>query len=140
MSSLIAKAISIALEAHKGQKDKGGSPYILHPLAVASKQETEIGIVVALLHDVVEDSAYTIEDLRAAGFPSEACDAINLLTHKQGEDYFSYIHKIKTNEIAKSVKIQDLRHNSDTTRLSTVTVKDAKRVEKYQKALDILME
>ena len=140
MSKLIAKALEIALEAHKTQKDKGGTPYILHPLTVASKQETEIGIVVALLHDVVEDSAYTIEDLRAAGFPSEVCDAINLLTHKQGEDYFSYIHKIKTNEIAKSVKIQDLRHNSDTTRLSTVTVKDAKRVEKYQKALDILME
>lgn len=139
MSRLIAKAMEIALDAHKGQKDKGGFPYILHPLTVASKQETENCIIVALLHDVVEDSGYTLEDLRAAGFADEVCDAIDLLTHKQGEDYFSYIHKIKTNEIAKSVKVQDLRHNSDTSRLATVTEKDERRVEKYRKALDILM-
>ena len=135
----IAKAMEIALDAHKGQKDKGGSPYILHPLTVASKQETESCIIVALLHDVVEDSNYTLEDLRAAGFTDEVCDAIDLLTHKQGEDYFSYIHKIKTNKIAKSVKVQDLLHNSDTSRMATVTEKDTKRVEKYRKALDILM-
>lgn len=139
MSNLIAKAMSIAIEAHNGQKDKGGSPYILHPLTVASKQETEACIIAAMLHDVVEDSKYTLEDLRLAGFPPDVCEAVDLLTHKPGEDYFSYINRIKTNEIAKRVKIQDLFHNSDTTRLPAVTEKDAARLEKYQKALSILL-
>lgn len=139
MSALIAKAITIAIDAHKGQKDKGGNPYILHPLTVASKQETENGIVVALLHDVVEDSQYTLDDLRQAGFPPDVCNAVDMLTHKQGEDYFSYIQKIKTNDIARSVKVQDILHNSDTSRLSSVTEKDAARLEKYQKALSVLL-
>lgn len=138
MSTLIAKAIGIAVEAHKGQLDKGGSPYILHPITVASKQETEACIITALLHDVVEDSEYTLEDLRAAGFPPDVCDAVSLLTHKQGEDYFSYIYKIKANAIARSVKIQDLIHNSDASRLSSITENDVKRIEKYRKALCIL--
>lgn len=136
----IAAAISIAIEAHRGQKDKGGNPYILHPLTVASRQETEAGIIAALLHDVVEDSQYTLEDLRAAGFSSDVCEAVRLLTHKDGEDYHTYIQKISGNEIAKAVKIQDLLHNLDTSRLQTVTEKDLARVQKYQSALSLLTD
>lgn len=140
MTAPIAAALGIAIEAHKGQTDKGGSPYILHPLAVASRQETEASIIVALLHDVVEDSEYTLEDLRGAGFSNEVCEAIDLLTHKDGEDYNTYIQKISRNELARVVKIQDLLHNLDTSRLKKVTEKDLARAEKYRTALSFLTD
>ena len=139
MSAGIEKALMIAWDAHKGQKDKGGRPYICHPITVASNLEREDEIIAALLHDVVEDSGYTLQDLKAAGFPEEICQAVDQLTHKDGEDYFSYIRKIKANKIARSVKVQDLLHNSDASRLTIITEADEKRIAKYRKALEILM-
>ena len=140
MRADIVKAMEIAWSAHREQKDKGGNPYIQHPLTVASKQDTENGMIVALLHDVVEDSAYTIDDLKEIGFSAEVCEAVDLLTHKRGENYSEYIQKIKMNELARKVKIQDLTHNMDTTRLGTLTEKDRERMQKYKAAFAILAE
>lgn len=138
--NVIERALSIALVAHKGQVDRGGAPYILHPMKVASEQKSEAAIVAALLHDVVEDSDWSLLDLEAEGFSEEVLDAVALLSHAPGEDYFDYVRKIGRNEIAKSVKKADLRHNSDLSRLSKVSEKDLARVEKYKKALEILGE
>lgn len=138
MSDGITKALAIAMDAHKDQKDKAGAPYIWHPVTVALHQKTEAGVIAALLHDVVEDSHYTEDDLRKAGFSDDVLNAVHLLTHKKGVPYFDYVRAIKENEIARSVKIQDLRHNSDLSRLKSITDKDIERAEKYKQALDIL--
>ena len=138
MSDGITKALAIAVDAHKDQKDKAGAPYIWHPVTVALHQTTEAGVIVALLHDVVEDSHYTEDDLRKAGYSDDVLNAVHLLTHKKGVSYFDYVQAIKENETARSVKIQDLRHNSDLSRLKSITDKDIERAEKYKQALDIL--
>lgn len=130
------KALRIAYKAHRGQRDKAGKPYILHPLRVCFGVKGREAKVVALLHDVIEDSEIGMEEL---GFLNDRQkEALLLLTHKNGEDYFDYIRKIKNNEIARKVKISDLRHNSDLTRLKIVTEKDRKRREKYLEAISIL--
>lgn len=138
MNAGIEKALEIAISAHKGQKDKAGKPYIFHPVIVASRMETEEGIMAALLHDVVEDSDITIEDIRAAGFPDSVVEAVRALTHADGEDYFDYIRTVQGNDLAVRVKIQDLNHNSDLSRLEVITEKDRKRAEKYKVALCML--
>ena len=135
----IEEAVRLALRAHEGQMDKAGNPYILHPIKVAANQETLDGVVVALLHDAVEDSNLTIDELNEI-FPEHITEAIELLTHKQGVTYFDYIQEISRNELAKAVKIQDLLHNSDLTRLKEITDQDHARVEKYKKALEMLQE
>lgn len=137
MENSIEKAVEIALKAHKGQVDKAGKPYILHPMTVAVNMKTTDGIIAALLHDVVEDSDITLEDLEKE-FTSNIIEALKLLTHDEETEYFDYIKKIKSNTLAKSVKIQDLMHNSDVSRLENVTQKDIARVNKYKKALDFL--
>lgn len=137
---LIEKAIQIALRAHEGQKDKGGNPYILHPLFVASMMQTEEEIIVALLHDVIEDSFYTINDLRREGFPEKVLDAIQTITREDGEDYFAYIDRVKRNSIASTVKLADLWHNSCAVRLNRKpTEVDLERISRYEKARVILM-
>lgn len=135
MSELIIKALRIAMDAHKDQTDKAGKPYILHPLTVAMSQQTEECFIAALLHDVVEDSDYTFAGLEAEGFPEEVLSALKLLTHDKSVDYGEYVAKIRDNEIARNVKIADLTHNSDLSRLPFVTDKDIKRREKYKNAL-----
>ena len=134
----LTKALGIAVSAHEGQTDKAGKPYILHPLEVAAKQKTYEGVIVALLHDVVEDSEYTIEDLKKEGFPENVIEAVQLLTHEKGVPYADYIKAIYRNKIAKSVKIADLTHNSDLSRLPVVTEKDIERNGKYERALSYL--
>lgn len=136
--NLVEKALQIALDAHSGQVDKAGMPYIMHPIAVAAQQKTEDAFVVGLLHDVLEDSEYTEEDLEAQGIPKHIIEALLRLTHDKGKPYFSYINRIKFNELAKAVKLADLRHNSDLSRLQHVSEDDKKRVEKYAKAIEIL--
>ena len=139
MSSLIGIAMHIAWVAHRGQLDKGGSPYIQHPLAVASKMETENEIITALLHDVVEDSDFTIHSLELLDFPKEVVDALKLLTHDPGVEYFDYILALKGNELAKKVKLADLEHNSRRDRLpDNPTEKDRKRLKKYAHARELL--
>lgn len=139
-TDLTKKALKLCFEAHKNQYDKSGMPYVFHPFHLAEQMTTEETTVVALLHDVVEDTDYTIADLTEMGFPKAITDAIGLMTHEKGVDYFEYVAAIKENPIAKAVKIADLTHNSDLSRLDEVTEKALNRREKYQKALKMLTE
>ena len=132
------KAMKLAYEAHQGQTDKNGMPYIFHPVHLAEQMTDENTTVCALLHDVVEDTPYTLPDLRAMGFPPEVIDALTLLTHDKSVPYMDYVRKIKTNHIASAVKLADLRHNSDLSRLDTVDDDALKRVKKYKQAMSIL--
>ena len=136
-TDLTRKAMKLAFDAHMGQVDKVGVPYIFHPAHVAESMKTEYGCCAALLHDVVEDTNVTFEDLEK-DFPKEVVDALRLLTHEEGVDYMDYVSKIKDNEIAREVKIADLTHNSDSTRLITVTDVDRQRLDKYKRALEYL--
>ena len=135
---LTKKALNIAFEAHKDQLDKSGLPYIFHPFHLAEQMNDEYTTCVALLHDVVEDSSYTIQDLIEIGFPTQVIEAIIVLTHSKDMPYFDYINRVKNNPIATRVKIEDLKHNSDLTRLNEISDEDLKRMEKYKKALFIL--
>ena len=137
---MIGTALEIAWDAHKGQTDKAGNPYIRHPMTVASSMDTEEEIAAALLHDVVEDSEYTFKDLKERGIPETVLEALRLLTHDPEEDYFSYVRKIRANPIATKVKLADLEHNSRLDRLPEITEKDLQRLEKYKKARDILTD
>ena len=132
------RAYEIAKKAHLGQVDKAGEDYIKHPEKVASFVKTDEEKTVAYLHDVIEDTELTLEDLYECGFSKEVIEAVDIITKKRGEDYQSYLNSVKKNKLARAVKLADLRHNSDLTRLAKVTEKDIKRKEKYQKAIDFL--
>ncbi len=133
-------ALRIAFDAHKDQVDKTGLPYIYHPLHLAEQMTTESTICVALLHDVVEDTAITFDDLAARGFPDEVLDALRLLTHDPAEPYLAYVARIKPNPIAKAVKLADLAHNSDLTRLDHIDDSARRRAEKYAAAIALLTD
>ena len=132
------KAYEKAKKAHLGQVDKAGEDYIKHPEKVASFVKTDEEKAVAYLHDVIEDTELTLEDLHEYEFSKEVIEAVDIITKKKGEDYQSYLNSVKKNKLARAVKLADLRHNSDLTRLTKVTEKDIKRKEKYQKAIDFL--
>ena len=132
------KAYEIAKKAHLGQVDKAGEAYIKHPEKVASFVKTDEEKAVAYLHDVIEDTELTLDDLYEYGLSKEVIEAVDIITKKRGEDYQSYLNSVKKNKLARAVKLADLRHNSDLTRLTKVTEKDIKRKEKYQKAIDFL--
>ena len=132
------KALKLCFEAHKEQVDKSGMPYVFHPFHLAEQMKTEETTIVALLHDLVEDTDYTIENLIAMGFDKAVTDAIALMTHIDQVDYMDYVRMIKGNPIAKAVKLADLRHNSDLTRLDVVDEKALTRREKYLKAIELL--
>ena len=142
LESLYEKAVMIAQEAHKGQLDKGGNPYIEHPLYVASQVETPELKMIAILHDTLEDSNLTAEDLKEAGLPEEVVEAIAVLTHEDGneEAYLDYIRRVADNKMAARVKKEDLKHNMDMSRIQNPTEKDRKRRAKYEKALQLLEE
>ena len=135
---MLIKVYLIARKAHRGQKDKAGKSYIHHPIAVAKGVKGKECKIVALLHDVVEDSDITLDVLRNIGFNERIIEAISAITKIEGEDYTSYLNRVKSNELARIVKLSDLRHNSDLSRLKTVTQKDKERVEKYHFAIDFL--
>ena len=132
------KALKLCFEAHKNQVDKSGMPYVFHPFHLAEQMTTEETVITALLHDVVEDTSYTLEDLKNMGFPEQVVQAVSLLTHDDNTDYMEYILKIRENPIARAVKLADLCHNSDLSRLDTVDEKALKRCEKYKKAIALL--
>ena len=136
-TKLTRKAMIIAYEAHKNQVDKSGVPYIYHPIHVAEQMNTENECIIALLHDVVEDTNVTFKQLEEV-FSKEIIDILKLLTREENIEYDEYIKRIKNNSIACKVKIADLTHNLDKTRLDFVTEVDVKRNEKYKKALQIL--
>lgn len=139
MSELLKKAEAFATIMHEGQVDRGGAAYIEHPRAVAAKLSDETEKVTAWLHDVVEDTDATVEQIREL-FGPEVADSVAVLTHKKGVPYFDYIREIKKNPIARNVKMADLSHNMDVSRLPIITDADWGRVKKYKKAYDILKE
>ena len=132
------RAMKLCFEAHKDQTDKGGLPYVFHPFYVAEQMTNEDTTVVALLHDVVEDTDYTLADLRTMGFKEQVIEALALMTHDKSVPYLDYVRHLSKNPIARAVKLADLRHNSDLTRLDTVSAKDEQRVQKYKEAMAIL--
>lgn len=134
------KAMKLCFEAHKNQVDKSGMPYVFHPFHIAEQMPDEDTAIVALLHDVVEDTDYSIVDLEEMGFSKTVTDAISLMTHNENAPYLDYIQRIKRNPIARTVKLADLKHNSDLSRLNNITQYDIDRVEKYIKAISILGE
>ncbi len=134
----IEKAILLALNAHKGQLDKGGNPYILHPIAVMNRVVTIEEKIVAVLHDVIEDTEITLDDLRKHGFTEEIIEAINLLTKKEQDSYDEFIEKTINNPISRKVKIADIKENMDISRIKDPTTKDFQRLEKYKKAIERL--
>lgn len=131
------KAMKIAYNAHKEQLDKSGIPYIFHPIHLAEQMNTEEECIVALLHDTVEDTDVTIEMLEKE-FPETVVEAVKLLTHDELVPYMDYVRNLKNNPIARAVKLADLHHNSDETRLENLTEKDIKRNKKYCEAIKIL--
>lgn len=135
----VDKAMFLASKYHMYQTDKVGKPYILHPIAVAEKQTTDTAKCVALLHDVLEDTDIDVS-LLEQHFSEEVVTAVKLLTRKDDVDYFDYVRALKDNPIARSVKLADLEHNSDLSRLKTVTEYDLLRQEKYKKAREILLD
>ena len=136
--SMVDLALSIARKAHEGQLDKAGVDYIEHPIYVASQVDTEEEKAVALLHDVIEDSSVSAEELLQAGLPETVVTAVQVLTKKKEQDYQTYLETVKKNPLARVVKLADLEHNSDLSRLSSITEKDRERLKKYKKAIDFL--
>ncbi len=139
-TELTKKAMRIAFDVHKEQTDKTGLPYIYHPIHLAEQMPDEATVCVALLHDTVEDGDITLDFLREQGFSEAVVAAVALLTHETSVPYMDYVKKIGTNPIAKTVKLADLRHNSDLSRLSTVDEKALARYKKYQTAIAFLEE
>ncbi len=139
-TELTRQALLISFKAHKDQLDKSGMPYVFHPFHLAEQMQDEYTTVTALLHDTVEDTDITFECLIEQGIPAEVIEALKLLTHDESVPYLDYVKIIKSNDIAKAVKLADLKHNSDLTRFDEVKEKDLKRVEKYKKAIGILEE
>ena len=140
---MLNKAIEIAAKAHAGQVDKGGNPYILHPLRVMQNfcdDGDESAQICAVLHDVVEDTSVTLDDLRDEGFSEEIITALDCLTKRQGESYDDFISRVLTNELACKVKRGDLADNMNLTRIPNPTAKDEERIKKYRKAADRLDE
>ena len=132
------KAMKLCFEAHKNQVDKSGMPYVFHPFHVAEQMTDEATTIVALLHDVVEDTDYTLEDLAAEGFGKDILEAVALMTHDDDVPYLDYVAKLKDNPVARAVKLADLAHNSDLSRIGEVDEETRERLEKYKKAMALL--
>ena len=139
-TDLTKKALKLCFEAHKEQTDKSGMPYVFHPFHLAEQMADEATTVVALLHDVVEDTELTFEDLEKQCFNDEIIKVLMLLTHEKSVPYMEYVREIKKNKIATKVKLADLKHNSDLSRLSVIDEKALERKAKYEKAIKFLEE
>lgn len=137
-NSLLELAVKVAEQAHKGQTDKGGNSYIEHPKAVAAQVNNTEHKIVAYLHDVVEDTEITLDDLSEMGFTFRIVNSVRLLTKTKELTYEEYLKRLKADDNARHVKIADLRHNLDISRIPEPTEKDHKRLEKYKKSLAFL--
>ena len=133
---MLNKAIEIANRAHMGQVDKAGAPYILHPLRVMMTRDNEIERICAVLHDVIEDSDVTFDDLREEGFSEQIIEVLNCITKRAGESYDNFIDRILGNETACRVKLADLCDNMNISRIKNPTEKDKERIKKYRDAAD----
>ena len=138
--TLLERAIAIAVEAHTGQTQKNGDPYILHPLHLMMQMSTEAERICAVLHDVVEDTEWTLTDLQLEGFPDEILVAVGLLTRQKGMSYEQCIEEIRPNPLARAVKLADITHNMDIRRLPQVTDRDFDRLIEYRAAWERLQE
>ena len=139
-TDLTKRALKLCFAAHRDQTDKSGLPYVFHPFHLAEQMPDELTTVVALLHDVVEDTPYTLEDLARLGFPQKVLSTLARLTHDLSVPYLDYVAALKEDPIARQVKLADLRHNSDLTRLDHVDDKARQRAEKYAAAIRLLEE
>lgn len=139
MNNSVESAFELALKAHKGQVDKAGKAYIMHPVRVASNFKEDNLIIVSLLHDVVEDTDIQLVQIESL-FGKEIALAVDGLTRREDESYDDFISRCSGNELSRRVKIEDLKDNMDLTRLKTVGEKDLARVEKYKKALNYLLK
>lgn len=140
MSFKLEKAINIAVNAHEGQTDKAGSLYVLHLFRVMLKGKTEEEQICGVLHDLVEDTNWTFEELAKEGFSNEIIEALKCVTKKNGENYDDFIQRVSKNPLAIQVKLNDLEDNMDLSRLSKITEYDKDRLAKYQKAYNFLNE
>lgn len=136
----LERAIALAAQAHEGQVDKAGAPYILHPLRMMLSVDTPEARVAAVLHDVVEDTPVSLEELRAEGFSEAVIGAVEALTKRPEEedDYDAFIRRVAPNPLARQVKLADLRDNCDVSRIAQPTEKDRRRIEKYKRAIQYL--
>lgn len=134
MHSLLEDAILLAAQAHRGQTDKSGQPYILHPLRMLARLRTEDEMIVAMLHDVVEDTPHTLDDLRRAGYAEHILEAIDGLTRREGETYEDFIQRAKANPLALTVKLADLEDNMDIRRIADPQEGDFERLRRYRHA------
>ena len=138
-TKLTRLASKIAYKAHDGQTDKAGVPYIFHPIHIAEQMDSEESCIVALLHDVIEDSNITLEIL-SKYFNDNIIEALRVLTKEEIDDYTMYIKRVKTNKLATKIKLKDLEHNMDLTRLDEITDEDKNRAKKYMDAIRYLKD
>lgn len=138
--SLLDQAIALAAQVHAGQKDRYGEPYILHPLRVMLRMTTDTERIAAVLHDVVEDSPLSLDDLRARGFPAEVVEIVDRLTTREGETYDALIARAAAHPAARHIKLADLEDNMDVRRMRTVTTADAARLDRYRAAWERLRD
>lgn len=131
-------ALALALDAHRGQVDKAGAPYILHPLRVMLTQPDDAGKIVGLLHDVVEDSDYTFDDLQRMGYDETIIAALDCVTSRPDEDYMTFVERAKANPIARRVKLADIEDNMDIRRIAVLSIKDIERLQRYRAAWTLL--
>jgi (p)ppGpp synthase/HD superfamily hydrolase len=130
---LLGKAIAIAAQAHQGQLDKFGAPYISHPIRLMMQMDSYEEKMAAILHDIVEDTDWTLEDLKAEGFPQTVVDAVDGLTHREAESYTAYVKRAKTNPIARKVKLADLEDNMDARRVPQIGEREIQRLKRYHR-------
>jgi (p)ppGpp synthase/HD superfamily hydrolase len=136
--STLERAIAIAAEAHAGQVDKAGAPYILHPLRVMLSVSTDEERIVAVLHDVVEDGGISLEDLRREGFSEALLRGIDAVTRRRGESYDATVERAGMDPLGRTVKLADLRDNADLSRIAEPSAEDFARVAKYWGAIERL--
>jgi (p)ppGpp synthase/HD superfamily hydrolase len=130
----LEEAIALAAQAHRGQVDKAGQPYVLHLLRVMFRVETEPERIVAVLHDLVEDTSYTFDDLRALGYPAEIVEALDRVTRRPEESYEEFVERAAANPVSRRVKLADLEDNMDIRRYTTLTEHDLERLQRYLRA------
>ncbi len=131
-------AISLAAKAHRGRKDKAGAAYILHPPRIMLRMRSKEERIVAVLHDVIEDSKYTLEDLRKAGYSPKILRSLDCLRKHKGEEYEEFIKRAKGNSLARRIKIADIQDNLDLARIRNLRERDFVRIKKYRRALSAL--
>jgi (p)ppGpp synthase/HD superfamily hydrolase len=136
--STLEQAISIAALAHEGQRDKAGAPYVLHPIRVMLRLSSPEERIVGVLHDVVEDTRITRDDLRATGFSEAVLEALDSVTERDGENYADFVVRAASNPIGRAVKLADLEDNCDLARIAAPTERDLERIEKYRRAIAAL--